>query len=162
MSFTVVLQTNSSPKNQLDKSLTGILSLTGNLKENSSIVDPVILVQAPLSTIAAANYMTISAFNRSYFITDMVSVRNSLVEIHGHCDVLSSFSAGIRSNTAIVYRQENDWNLYLDDGSFQVYNNPMVLTRPFPSGFTTLEFVLAVAGAATTSQQAQPNQGGGE
>lgn len=147
MSFAITLQTNSSPKNQLDKSLSNVLAVTGNLKEDSSVVDPIILVQAPLSTIVTANYMTIHAFGRSYFITDMVSVRNSLVEIHGHCDVLTTYAAAIRGNDAIIYRQENDWNLYLDDGSFQVYNNPNVLTRPFPSGFSTLEFILAVAGA---------------
>lgn len=147
MSFAVTLQTNSSPKNQLDKSLTSVLAVTGNLKEDSSVVDPIILVQAPLSTIVNANYMTIPVFGRSYFITDMISVRNSLVEIHAHCDVLTTYADAIRANDAIIYRQENDWNLYLDDGSFQVYNNPNVLTRPFPSGFSTLEFILAVAGA---------------
>ena len=146
MSFAVTLQVNSSPKNQLDKSLANVLAVTGNLKEDSSVVDPIILVQAPLSTIANANYMTIPAFGRTYFITDMISVRNSLVEIHAHCDVLTTYAAAIRGNNAIIYRQENDWNLYLDDGSFQVYNNPSVLTRPFPSGFSTLEFILAVAG----------------
>lgn len=147
MSFTVTLQNNSSPKNQLDKSLTTILSLTGTLKEDSSVVDPIILVHGDISTIVSANYMSISSFGRSYFITDIISVRNNLVEIHAHCDVLSTYATAIRGNEAIIYRQENDWNLYLDDGSFQVYNNPNILTRPFPSGFSTLEFILAVAGA---------------
>lgn len=147
MSFTIALQSNSSPKNQLDKSLTGVLSVTGTLKDGTSVIDPVILVKTPLSTLVNANYMTISAFGRSYFITDIRSIRNDLVEISGHVDVLSTYAAGIRGNDAIIYRQENDWNLYLDDGSFQVYKNPSVLTRPFPSGFSSLEFVLAVAGS---------------
>lgn len=147
MSFTVALQSNSSPKNQLDKSVSGVLTVSGTLKEGTSVIDPVILVQAPLSTLVNANYMTISAFGRSYFITDIRSIRNDLVEISGHVDVLSTYAAGIRGNNAIIYRQENDWNLYLDDGSFQIYQNPSVLTRPFPSGFSTLEFVLAVAGS---------------
>lgn len=147
MAFTVALQSNSSPKNQLDKSISGVLSVSGTLKEGTSVVDPVILIQAPLSTLVNANYMTISAFGRSYFITDIRSIRNDLVEISGHVDVLSTYAAGIRGNNAIIYRQENDWNLYLDDGSFQIYQNPSVLTRPFPSGFSTLEFVLAVAGS---------------
>ena len=147
MAFTVALQSNSSPKNQLDKSISGVLSVSGTLKEGTSVIDPVILVQAPLSTLVNANYMTVSAFGRSYFITDIRSIRNDLVEISGHVDVLSTYAAGIRGNNAIIYRQENDWNLYLDDGSFQIYQNPSVLTRPFPSGFSTLEFVLAVAGS---------------
>lgn len=147
MAFTVALQSNSSPKNQLDKSVSGVLSVSGTLKEGTSVIDPVILIQAPLSTLVNANYMTISAFGRSYFITDIRSIRNDLVEISGHVDVLSTYAAGIRGNNAIIYRQENDWNLYLDDGSFQIYQNPSVLTRPFPSGFSTLEFILAVAGS---------------
>lgn len=150
MAFAITLKTNSSPKNQLDKSLTDIYGTNGTLKEDSSIVDPVILVQGSAATIPrilSANYMTIPTFGRSYFITDIISVRNNLVEIHAHCDVLTTYATAIRGNEAIIYRQENDWNLYLDDGSFQVYNNPNILTRPFPSGFSTLEFILAVAGA---------------
>ena len=147
MAFTVALQSNASPKNQIDKSVTCVLSVSGTLKEGTSVIDPVILVQAPLSTLVTANYMAISAFGRSYFITDIRSIRNDLVEISGHVDVLSTYAACIRGNNAIIYRQENDWNLYLDDGSFQIYQNPSVLTRPFPSGFSTLEFVLAVAGS---------------
>lgn len=147
MAFTVSLQNNASPKNQLDKSISGVLAVSGTLKDGTSVVDPVILVQAPLSTLVNANYMTIAAFGRSYFITDIRSIREGLVEISGHVDVLSTYASGIRGNRAVIYRQENDWNLYLDDGTFQVYNNPSVLTRPFPSGFSSLEFVLAVAGS---------------
>lgn len=147
MAFTVALQNNASPKNQLDKSVSGVLSVSGTLKDGTSVIDPVILVQAPLSTLVNANYMTIAAFGRSYFITDIRSIREGLVEVSGHVDVLSTYASGIRGNRAVIYRQENDWNLYLDDGTFQVYNNPSVLTRPFPSGFSSLEFVLAVAGS---------------
>lgn len=147
MAFTVALQNNASPKNQLNKSVSGVLSVSGTLKDGTSVIDPVILVQAPLSTLVNANYMTITAFGRSYFITDIRSIREGLVEVSGHVDVLSTYASGIRGNSAVIYRQENDWNLYLDDGTFQVYNNPNVLTRPFPSGFSSLEFVLAVAGS---------------
>lgn len=148
--FAITLQINSSPKNQLDKSLTDLVTLNGVLKEGSSIIDPIIDIRftsATLESMYTTNYMTIPIFNRSYFITDVIFYNNALVEIHAHCDVLTSYASAIRGNDAIIYRQENDWNLYLDDGSFQVYNNPNVLTRPFPSGFSTLEFILAVAGA---------------
>ena len=74
------------------------------------------------------------------------SIRNGLVEFSCHVDVLSSFATDIRNNIGVVKRQENKWNLYLNDGSFKVYQNPNVLTKAFPSGFTTQELVLAVAG----------------
>ena len=76
----------------------------------------------------------------------MRSIRNGLVEISGVVDVLTSFASGIRANRGIVAKQENDWNLYVNDGTFRVYQNPMVLTKEFPSGFSTSEFVMAIAG----------------
>ena len=147
MSFSIALQTNVSEKNKLDKDLTTIATVTGTLKTETSIIDPVILIEGNLSNYVGCNYMTISAFGRSYFVNNIRAIRNNLFEISAHVDVLSSFSAGIRSNSAIVRRQEKNWNLYLNDGTFRVYQNPNVLTKAFPSGFTTQEFVLAVAGS---------------
>lgn len=147
MSFNVLLQTNSSEKNRLDKNISTITTISGTLKEQTSIIDPVIKVEGDLSSYTGCNYMTIDTFGRSYFVTNIRSVTNNIFEISGHCDVLSSFRSGIRSNNAIIRRQENKWNLYLNDGSFRTYQNPNVLTKAFPSGFTTQEFVLAVAGS---------------
>lgn len=145
--FTIILQTNNSEKNKLDKDIIDIIALNGVLKNETSIINPVILIEGNLSDFIFCNYMTIPVFNRKYFITNIRSIRTNLFEISAHVDVLSSFSAQIRSNTAIVHRQENRWNLYLNDGTFRTYQNPMVLTREFPNGFTTQEFVLAVAGS---------------
>lgn len=147
MSFTINLQINSSPLEQLDKNISTVVSLSGTLKEDTSIINPVIKIQGDLSSIASCNYMTIPRFNRSYIITDIRSITNNIIEISGRVDVLYTYRDQIRNNAAIIRRQENDWNLYLNDGSFKVYQNPMVLTRTFPSGFTTQEFVLAVAGS---------------
>lgn len=143
----ISLQINTSDKIRLDKTITDITTLSGTLKSSTSIIDPVILIEGDLSSFVNCNYMTIPIFGRSYFINDIKSVRSNLFEISGHVDVLSSFASGIRVNNAIIRRQENDWNLYLNDGSFRTYQNPMVLTKEFPSGFSTQEFVLAVAGA---------------
>ncbi len=147
MAFQVLLQTNSSEKNKLDKDLTTISTISGTLKNETSIIDPIILIEVDLTNLINCNYMTIPVFGRSYFITNIRSIRKNLVEVSAHVDVLSSFASQIRNNVAIVRRQENRWNLYLNDGVFKVYQNPMVLTREFPTGFSTFEFVLAVAGA---------------
>lgn len=146
MAFNIILQTNQSENAKLDKTVTDILTLTGELKTETSIIDPVIMIECDLSLITGCNYMTILAFKRSYFVTNIRSVRAGLVEITAHVDVLSSFADAIRNNSAIIRKQENLWNLYLNDGTFKVYQNPNVLTRAFPSGFSTQEFVLAVAG----------------
>lgn len=142
----ITLQYNSSERNAITKTTTDILSLEGTLKNNTSILDPHIIVNGDIATIRTANYMWIYAFGRKYFITDIISISKDLVEIRGHVDVLSSFATQIRNQRGITRRQEYNWNLYINDGTFKIYQNPIVETISFPSGFVTPEFVLAVAG----------------
>ena len=146
MAFNIVLQRNNSEMNRVSKAVDNLFTVSGVLKEDTSIIDPVIKIECDLSAVTGCNYLSIPAFGRSYFINNIRSIRNGLVEFSCHVDVLSSFASEIRGNTAIIKRQENAWNLYLNDGSFKVYQNPNVLTKAFPSGFTAQEFVLAVAG----------------
>lgn len=147
MSFNVLLQVNSSEKYRVNKSVSTLITLTGTLKNETSIIDPVILVEGDLTSYATCNYMTIETFGRSYFITNIRSVRENLFEVSGHVDVLSSFKSQLLSNSGIIKRQENSWNLYLNDGTFKVYQNPQIVTKEFPYGFSSPEFVLAVAGS---------------
>lgn len=146
MAFNVVFKRNSSETVRLTKETTDIITLSGVLRENCSIIDPVILVEGDLATLRSANYFTIAEFGRSYFLGNMTSVRQGLVEVTGHVDVLSSYAAQIRENKGIVYRQENDWNLYLNDGVLEVYQNPIITTHTFPNGFSGQSYVLALGG----------------
>ena len=145
--FVISLLQNLSPNNQLDKQTNVILEVSGSLKEGSSIINPVIKIECNLENVAKCNYMFIPVFGRYYFITDIKSVTANIVEFSAHVDVLMTYRQEIKTNTGIVRVQENNWNLYLNDGTFKVYQNPMVLTKEFPTGFNTMEFVLAVAGS---------------
>lgn len=147
MAFVIVLQINHSERERADKDLTDVITVSGTLKADTSIVDPVIQIKCNLEDTYMVNYMTIEVFGRSYFVTNIRSVINGLVEFSGHVDVLSTYKEAIRENNAIIRKQQDDWNLYLNDGSFKIYQNPKVLTKAFPSGFSTQEFVLAVAGS---------------
>ena len=147
MAFDIMLQRNNSEPNRITKEISEISTVSGELKTETSIIDPVIMIECDLSTIVGCNYISIPTFGRSYFVNNIRSIRHGLIEFSCHVDVLSSFASQIRGNTAIVRKQENRWNLYLNDGSFKIYQNPNVLTKAFPSGFTTQEFVLAVAGS---------------
>lgn len=145
--FDIVLMTNSSEKNKMDKTLTTIATISGTLKNATSIIDPVIIIEGDLSSFTGCNYMTIDTFGRSYFINNIRSIGNNLFEVSGHVDVISTYKTAIRRNSAIIRKQQNQWNLYLNDGSLRVYQNPQVVTKTFSTGFTKLEFVLAVAGS---------------
>ena len=147
MSFNIVFKRNASERNKMNKSLTTIATLTGTLKQETSIIDPVIMIEGAMSDYKTCNYCTISEFGRSYFINNIRSVRNNLIEFTCHVDVLSTYATQIRSCMAITRRQENAWNLYLNDGTFKCYQNPIVLTKLFPNGFGSPQFVLAVAGS---------------
>lgn len=146
--FTIKLQHTESPVNKLSKSITDIKTMEGVLRDVTSIIDPVIMIKCSMADVRNANYMYIAQFKRHYFITNIRSIRHNLVEITAHVDVLTTYKDDIRKNKAILRRSENNWNLYLNDGSLKIYQNPTVQTKAFPHGFSNYEFVLAVAGSA--------------
>lgn len=146
----ITIQRNNSEPNRLHKSVTSLAALQGYLRDGTSIIDPVIIVEASIETLAGCNYLSIPTFKRKYFINDIVSLSVSLVEIHCHVDVLSSFETEIRANKAILSKAEdsNGYSLYLNDNSLHCFQNPKIQTKEFPLGFSSsVEFVLAVAGA---------------
>lgn len=145
--FDISFYVNSSEKNKVDKTLTLITTISGVLKESTSIIDPVIVIEGDLSAFTGCNYMVVESFGRSYFVNNIRSISNGLIEISAHVDVLSTYKNAIRRNQAIIRKQQNTWNLYLNDGSLRVYQDPEIIVKAFPSGFTTQEFVLAVAGS---------------
>lgn len=151
MSFYIDIFVNSSPTNKVVKDLSQTSHNLGTLRDGSSIIDPVILMEVEQAgwPYTGANYMHIPEFQRYYYITNIISVRNRLWEIHGHVDVLMTYADQIKAQTAIVSRQERQYNLMLDDGSFMCYQNPKFQTKTFSveGPFETQEFVLVVAGS---------------
>lgn len=144
----LVLYSNTSDNNVVSKSITQLKSMTGTLREACSITDPVIKVEGlTASQLKSANYAYISDFGRYYFITNIICV-GLLYEIHMHVDVLMSYASGIRSQTAVISRQQNKnlYNLYLQDGVFKTYANPNYQIKQFPNGFDTQQFIFCVAG----------------
>ena len=153
MSFNIRLILNNSASNVADKNFTTIDTLTGNLRNETSVTNPTIIIEANVNEIAECNYFYIPQFHRYYFVTDIRSIRNGLVEISGHCDVLTTaFKLGTLTDCmGITKRQQTDWNLDINDGYFKVYQNPIVTTELFPQGFNTFSYVLAVAGSEQTA-----------
>lgn len=147
--LSIVLQQNNSEPITVDKELTEIATFPGTLREQTSIIDPTFIVEANIATLTGCNYLTVESFGRSYFVNNIESISNGLVAISCHVDVLSSFKDAIRANSGIVRRAEDNtaFNLYINDNSLVAYQDPYILTEPFPNGFTGTAFILAVAGA---------------
>lgn len=144
MSITLTLYNNTSPINAMDKSLTQIASLTGNLREESNVVNPTILFQA--TSISNVNYAYIPELSRYYFVQEIESVRTNLWRAHLHVDVLYTYRSQIRQNRALVYRQQNRFDLMLDDGIFRCKQNPRIYRYEFPNGLGDFNYILITAG----------------
>lgn len=151
MSFSVILQKNTSPSNKVDKSITNIATATGNLRSGCSILEPTILIESALESdiLSYVNYAYIAEFNRYYFVTDITLDVTGLWLFDMHVDVLMSYSAEIKSQNCIVARQERRYNMYLDDGWFMAYQNPIVNTPYFSVAdpFEDVNYILVIAGS---------------
>ena len=144
MSITIDLYNNSSPINAMEKSLSSIASLTGNLREESNVIDPTILIER--DSIANVNYAYIPEFNRYYFVTEIESVRTKIWRLHLHVDVLVTYRTKIRQNRGLINRQQNYYDLMLDDGVFRCKQNPRIYRYDFPNGLGDFNYILITAG----------------
>lgn len=161
--FQIDLYNCASPPNVVNKDISiRYDSPMGTLRSGSSIIDPIIVIHTDASPgwRKGFNYAYIEEFGRYYYVTNIIAVNGvlpsenypsptQLWEIHMHVDVLMSFKDEILRQTAIVARQENRYNLMLDDGFFMSYQNPKFQTKLFsvPDPFEQQEFVLIVAGS---------------
>lgn len=149
MSFAINLMNNQDELNKISKTPTTIMTLVGELREETDLVNPQINIEYD-GTLVNVNYMYIGTFNRYYFITKIESVRTGLWRIYAHCDVLKTYSQAILGTKCVVARNENKYNLYLNDSFFKVYSNPRLQICNFPSKFTGESYVLVMNGCQYT------------
>jgi len=145
LSIVVKLQNNSSPLNKVDKSISDVITLTGNLRNETDVVNPEILIEYT-GDFPVVNYCTIDIFHRSYFIEDIRTIRTHIWLVKAHSDPLSSFKSQIRNNKALLLRQENMYDLLLNDGVFRCRQNSRIGTIAFPNGFGDFHYILLAAG----------------
>lgn len=150
MPYSLTFKRNKSPVNKLTKSFdTNTLTVSVVMKENTDVFRPTFTVQTN-SNLWDYNYIDGSSFTgRQYFITDIRSIGNGRFEVDAKTDVLSTWNTEIKSNSAVIKRQEGVFNLYLDDPEFHVLNNERIQTLRFPvnSFSKNLKYVLAINGS---------------
>ena len=145
----ITLYTNESEKNKLEKTITNSILLEGNLRDESSIINPVILISSNKEDIPYMyNYAYIPAFGRYYFITDIESVRTGIWRVSMHVDVLMSYKEQIKNlNVIINNSEETGANDYLSGNQWitNVKNTTSIVN--FPNGLNDEgEFILITAG----------------
>ena len=145
----ITLYTNESEKNKLEKTITNSILLEGNLRDESSIINPIILISSNKEDIPYMyNYAYIPAFGRYYFITDIESVRTGIWRVSMHVDVLMSYKEQIKNlNVIINNSEETGANNYLSGNQWitNVKNTTTIVN--FPNGLNDNgEFILITAG----------------
>ena len=101
----IILGNCYDEKNKLNKTFRNQVSLTGTLKNETSITNPEILFE--YANPSNFNYLYIEEFSRYYFITDIVNVRNNLWRITARVDVLMSFRDKINSCVVTLSNTED-------------------------------------------------------
>jgi hypothetical protein len=140
----ITLLVNTDPPNKITKNPTDPVALAGNLVEGTSISDPDIRIE--YNGYPPGNYAYIPEFGRYYYIKDVTSENTGLWRLHLHVDPLKSFASQILANKAVIARSADTFNLYLEDSRYKAYADPIVVTRVFPNGFNTFQYVLAMLG----------------
>lgn len=148
MSLTATLYISASPVEKIGKALTAGGSYSVTLKDTTSVLNPVLILKTS-DPVYNYNYLYIQEFGRYYFINDIRSVNNNVWEISAHVDVLETYKTAILANSAVIKRQEGQFNLYLDDPDFHAYNYERIQTIKFPDNVfdKTLNYILVVNGS---------------
>lgn len=156
MSVTVNCYVNKSDRRTANKNLQLIASKSCELKGDVDVLRPVLLLTGDASAYSLCNYVQIPAFNRYYYAT-VKSVPGGMVEISCSRDPLtSSWHLGLPNLSAVIERQQEEFNLYLNDGTLKAYANDQIQTKTFtpPSpvpvgeigGFSSPQYVVIIAG----------------
>jgi len=137
---------NTSERNAITKTLTNEITVTGSLREESNIHNPVMIINSP--SIIGFNYAYIPDFYRYYFINDITSVRTGLWRLTLICDVLMSFKSAILNSYAIIdHTKTTQINNYLQSEIWRNTVKDFTEIINFPSGLLeTGEYILITAG----------------
>lgn len=145
------LFTCNAERNRVNKSsfISNRFTMNGTIKDITSAMDVVIEIEKTNPVKYNYNYMFISEFNRYYFIDDIKLLGNNRWLISGSVDVLYSFMNDILNTTTIIDKSENEENsnLYLDDGSFVMDSRKYNEVKEFPNGLNENgSYILICAG----------------
>lgn len=147
MAFTISLFKTASENNRVVKVLTDEKQLSGELRNQTSVLNPTIRIESA-DSISGYNYCYISEFGRYYYITDIVSVRTNCWVISLRCDVLMSYKDEIQSMNVILNNtQETGLSNYMSSPNWVSLVKTKTDIKAFPSGLSEQgEFILITAG----------------
>ena len=138
---------NTSDNRTINKSLTSGLTISGNLREESSIINPIITIKS--DALIRENYAYIPETQRYYYIVNKESIRTGIWRLHMKVDPLMSFKRDILALSVVVSKQSaiTNGDEYIDDGSLVTDNQLFKTVYKFADGFNdNAQYILITAG----------------
>lgn len=137
MSFTIEIGHMGNTYKRVNKTFTAKYKLSGILRDECSIKDPVVSIKIgdsegiKVPEITVCNYAYIKNFNRYYYIKDFNTFRNTFLILYMHVDVLKSFASEIYKQEAIVQRTQGTAQYTSDiyDPIVYKYANDRIVTK---------------------------------
>ena len=142
----IVLYFNESEKNKIDKKLSSEKTIHGELRDECSVISPIIRVEA--ESFPNYNYAYIKDFSRFYFIDSITAVSNTIYDITLSVDVLESFKSDIKKLRVILSDTEvTGANNYISGDQWVTNVKNFTDIIQFPSGLMESgEYILITAG----------------
>lgn len=148
--ITISFYQNTSELVKIDKNLISVGSVyTGKIHQNYSYPNLVIALSASEISfeLTEVNYCRINGVESGYFYIVNRTFDSGIVYLTLKKDVLMSYSNDIKNIRAIIARNENRFNLYINDEIFKSYAYPKTQIKEFPSGFSdNYSIILNVSG----------------
>ena len=139
MSDTARFYDNTSPDEYLDKTITALVHdgtpivKTINFLAPYNIDNPVIVLDYDPVISGQCNYIQLSGSGYYYYTETPVLLAGGRMSIGCHIDVRMTFKNLIRASSAIVTRNENQYNMYVPDDRLPLLAKPSHYSRRFSS-----------------------------
>lgn len=133
--LTMYLYKNSSEPIRVDKSnyLTLVGTISGTFRVITDITHPIIDIE--YNNVPEFNYVYINHLKRYYYVSGISSVSKNIWRITMDVDVLMTNTSKIREQTAIVGRNEFDYDEYIIDDMFTDKNRSIIQVEEFTNDF---------------------------
>lgn len=139
----IYLYRNKSSNNTIGKTLESVATLSGTFRDAVDVNSITVRIHRSSPDF---NYIYVPDFGRCYYVNNITIVRTGVLDVQASVDPLNSFKGEILANRGIINKQAYHYNLYLNDDSLKVYQNPLISLHNFSAGFSGYEYVLLVAG----------------
>ena len=132
MAINVVFYSFSKKDNSTKQPTSGGTTLSCEIKNQSSILTPYLIINTAISNPSNLNYAYIAAYGRYYWVTDW-SWDRGFWYCNLTVDVLATYKSQIGSSNQFVIRAASSYNLAIADSKYPALSYTQVTNVPFES-----------------------------